>query len=75
MELMTKIKLFDADTFIYAGCIDVYRDSQWKFVDVTNEQLIELARNMPLKGILHMLISLNIVYDIIPCGEKPEGAD
>lgn len=72
---MTKIKLFDADTFLYAGCINVYRDSQWKFVDVTNEQLLELARNMPLKGILQMLISLNLVYDIIPCGDTAAEAD
>jgi len=74
MEVITKIKLFEADTLTYAGTINVYSDSRWKFVDVTDEQLLDIGKHLPLKGILHMLISLNMVYDIIPCTDET-GAD
>jgi hypothetical protein len=70
MNIVTEIKLFDADSFDYSGSIVVYNDSSWDMIDITNEMLLEAPRLMPLKGILQMLISYNLVYEIIPCGEQ-----
>ncbi|MBN1534650.1 MAG: hypothetical protein JXA20_18405 [Spirochaetes bacterium] len=65
MEPVTEVKLFDADSFSYCGSILVYTDNRWEFAGVTNEQLLDVGRYLPLKGVLQMLMSMNMVYDII----------
>ncbi len=57
------VKLYDADTMEYAGEIVVNTD-KWKYVDVTNSELVEMTHKMPLKALLPCLISFNLVYDL-----------
>lgn len=66
MNAVSEIKLYDADTFEYSGSIVIFDDSGWEFRDMDNQYLEQIAKGMPLKGVLSVLISFNIVYDIIP---------
>ena len=66
MKVVNEIKLYNADTFEYSGSIMIFNDSDWEFRDMENHFLVEITKGMPLKGVLSVLISFNIVYDIIP---------
>ncbi len=72
MGPITEIKMYDADSFDYCGSILVFEKSKWDFSGVTDAQILEIGRLLPLKGVLQMLISLNIVYDILPLGDRTE---
>jgi hypothetical protein len=73
MDPVTEVKLFDADSFSYCGSIMIFTDNRWEFAGVTDEQLLEMGRMLPLKGLLQMLMSINMVYDIISLNSDIEG--
>lgn len=60
----SEIKLYNADSFDYAGSI-IIKDKKWKLQDVTLQELLDLPPEMPLKAMLQMLIAYNLVYDIV----------
>lgn len=57
------VKLYNAETLEYEGEIVVHTD-KWEYVDVVNSDLVKMTQNMPLKALLALLISFNLVYDL-----------
>jgi|GEM_PF-1973820 len=60
----SEIKLFDADSFEYAGSI-LMDNKKWELKDVTLQEVLDLPKDMPVKAILQMLIAYNLVYDVV----------
>ncbi len=58
------IKLYDADSFEYAGSI-VVSGSDWEYRDVDNDHMKSVTQGMPVKAVLMCMINFNLVYDII----------
>lgn len=61
---MKEVKLYDADTLEYAGSI-ILDDGPWYYKDVKNDFLVQTTTGMPVKAAMQLLISFNLVYDII----------
>ncbi len=59
-----EIKLYHIDTLDYSGSI-VVKEGKWEFRGVNDEHLINSTKGMPLRGLLAMLVSFDLVYDVI----------
>ncbi|HOK92941.1 MAG TPA: hypothetical protein PKX79_11570 [Spirochaetota bacterium] len=59
-----EIRLFDADSLEYAGCIKVNGQS-WHYDGVKDDYMIGVTSGMPLKAALQCMITFNLVYEII----------
>jgi hypothetical protein len=64
INAFSEIKLYDADSFDYAGSI-LMDTNKWELKDVKITELLELPKDMPLKAMLQMLIVYNLVYDVV----------
>ncbi len=59
-----EIKLYHIDTLDYSGSI-IVEGGAWEFREVNNEFLVNSTRGMPLRGLLALLVSFDLVYDMI----------
>jgi len=64
MMAIKEIKLYNADTLEYAGSMKVNGEI-WEYNEVKDDFLIKSTSGMPIKSVFPLLISFNLVYDII----------